>query len=275
MMIPFRKLLHRIWKDESLHALTPSDLAPQREVFSGNYSSWGDASIQCSGYDSSVIFDKAKVAALAVRDGKAAFERDTVLFYTEEFCWQTLSCLLHVASSNNGNLNVLDFGGALGSFYFQHKKLLSSLNSLNWSVVEQTHFVNFGASHLEDKSLRFYSSISDVFDARVPNVIYFGSVLEYLPDPFSILKNIFSYDVKNIIIDRTGFLESSTDRLTVQNVPSHIYDASYPAWFLSRSKFNKFIAESGFTLNAEWICGDEYPLQGASTSFRGYYYSKK
>ena len=68
MTIPFRKLFHRIRKDEKLPSVLPADLAPQHEVFSGNYSSWGDASRECSGYDSSVIFEKAKAAALAVRE---------------------------------------------------------------------------------------------------------------------------------------------------------------------------------------------------------------
>ena len=81
--------------------------------------------------------------------------------------------------------------------------------------------------------------------------------------------------MKNIIIDRTGFLEGSLDRLTIQNVPPHIYEASYPAWFFSRSKFKSLMLASGFNLNAEWVCKDEYSLDGAETSFRGYYYSKK
>jgi putative methyltransferase (TIGR04325 family) len=261
-------------KDTQLH-VSPVSKGAQHEVFSGDYASWGDAKKNCSGYDSQIIFDKAKISALVVRDGKAVFERDTVVFHKEEFCWETLGCLMSVAAANHGNLRVLDFGGALGSFYFQHKKFLNALPSLSWHVVEQPHFVEFGAFQLEDGVLRFSRSISQVCGVATPEVIYFGSVLEYLPNPFSILDEVFNSGVQNIIIDRTGFLEGPLDRLTVQNVPPHIYEASYPAWFFSRPKFESFMQSSGFVLNAGWVCKDEYPLVGAETSFRGYYYSKK
>jgi putative methyltransferase (TIGR04325 family) len=274
-MLSLRKILRRFQSKESQQPTSPIFEGSQLEVFSGDYATWDDAKKNCSGYDSQHIFDKAKISALAVRDGRAIFERDTVLFQEEEFCWETLGCLMHVAATNNGCLRVLDFGGSLGTFYFQHKKFLKGLPSLCWSVVEQAHFVEFGASQLQDGVLRFSASLSEACRDGVPEVIYFGSVLEYLAKPFSLLEEVFSCGVKNIIIDRTGFLEGSLDRLTIQNVPPHIYEASYPAWFFSRSKFKALMLASGFNLNAEWVCKDEYSLDGAETSFRGFYYSKK
>ena len=51
-------------------------------------------------------------------------------------------------------------------------------------------------------------------------------------------------DVKSkyILIDRTPFVNSGTERLTVQQVPPHIYDASYPAWLFNQEIFMKAFA---------------------------------
>ena len=46
-----------------------------------------------------------------------------------------------------------------------------------------------------------------------------------------------NYKFDYIIIDRTAFITSEKERITKQIVPSFIYKASYPAWFLSEAKF--------------------------------------
>ncbi len=46
-----------------------------------------------------------------------------------------------VVIENNNNLSVLDFGGSLRSTYYQNKTFLENLNSIEWSIVEQTHFL--------------------------------------------------------------------------------------------------------------------------------------
>jgi putative methyltransferase (TIGR04325 family) len=38
----------------------------------------------------------------------------------------------------------LDFGGSLGSSYFQNKKFLDALRLVEWNVVEQENFVATG-----------------------------------------------------------------------------------------------------------------------------------
>jgi putative methyltransferase (TIGR04325 family) len=118
--------------------------------------------------------------------------------------------------------------------------------------------------HLEDDVLSFKINLSEVVQDGIPDIVYFGSVLEYLPEPFKVLTDIFSLGVKNILIDRTGFHEGTIDRLTVQNVPPHIYEASYPAWFFSQEKFESFMHNSGYTPKAEWVRKDEYPFRWGS-----------
>lgn len=252
-----------------------SNIQKPIEVFTGDYATWEDAASQCSGYAADVIFEKTKAAALAVKQGQALFERDSVLFHEEVYAWQMLACLNSVAASDQGRLSVLDFGGSLGSSYFQHRKFLQMLPSLRWTVVEQPHYVDFGSKNLEDGFLKFLPTISATIEQAQPNVVLFGSVLSYLPKPFEVLQEVISSGIKTIVMDRTAFLEGNKDRLTVQKVSPHIYDASYPAWFFSLSEFKGFMSEVGFEFISEWISFDDYRITGEKTSARGFFLSKK
>jgi putative methyltransferase (TIGR04325 family) len=149
------------------------------------------------------------------------------------------------------------------------------LPSLSWTVVEQAHYVDFGSKDLADGFLKFLPTIPAAIEATQPNVVLFGSVLEYLPRPFEVLEHVCSCGVRSIIIDRTAFLAGNRDRLTVQKVCPSIYDASYPAWFLSLSKFKAFMDNVGFEIVSEWMCDDDYPLEGEITSFRGFFLQRR
>ena len=253
----------------------PAAVKKPIEVFSGDYATWEDAASQCSGYAADVIFEKTKAAALAVKQGQALFERDSVLFHEEVYAWQMLSCLNAVAASDQGRLSVLDFGGSLGSSYFQHRKFLQMLPRLSWTVVEQPHYVDFGSKNLEDGFLKFSPSISAAIEEAQPNVVLFGSVLSYLPNPFEVLHHVISSAIDVIIVDRTAFLERDENRLTIQKVSPHIYDASYPAWFFSLAKFKGFMSAGGFELISEWISFDDYRLSGEKASAKGFFFSRK
>jgi len=224
---------------------------------SGNYSSWDQAKLHSSGYDDMGILEQVKNAALKVRNGEAVFERDSVCFYQEDYRWPTLACLLFIAAEQQGELNVLDFGGALGSFYFQHKKFFSRLNHCQWSVVEQKHFVEFGMTTFKEDQIKFYALTEQCIKTNKIDVIFLSSVLQYLESPYLELSKLLESETKYLLIDRTPFINSFEDRLAVQNVPANIYKASYPAWFFSRQKFDGFIEEAGYRLMSEFACEDD------------------
>jgi putative methyltransferase (TIGR04325 family) len=247
---------------------------PMAEVFKGNYSSWEQASLMCPGYGAMNIFEKTKQASLAVREGSALFERDSVLFQSEEYCWEVIAIMNSIAARNNGKLSILDFGGSLGSTYFQHKKLLNLLPEVRWCVVEQQHYVNFGKDNLEDDVLRFCATIEEAVEMNQPNVVLFGSVLQYLSSPEEQLNSVISQGIESIIIDRTAFHSGDKDCLTIQRVSPEIYDASYPAWFFSLHLFKEKLEGSGYKIVTEWLCEDDYPVIGFETSFRGMFFQR-
>ena len=121
----------------------------------GNYSSWNEAQAQTTGYDTDLILNKVLIALLKVKNGEAVYERDSVNFDEIQYSWGTLSGLLLSSQANKGYLTVLDFGGSLGSGYFQNKNALKYVTNLKWNIIEQTHFVKSGKEHFSNHQLFF------------------------------------------------------------------------------------------------------------------------
>lgn len=210
--------------------------------FEGDFASWDDARAHSDGYDAEGIHARVLAATLEVREGRAAFERDSVLFDEIEYAWPVLSGLLWAAARSGGMLNVLDMGGALGSGYFQNRRFLQALPDVRWNVVEQAHFVASGKRHIQDEKLCFYQTIEDCLEENSPNVIVLSSVLQYLQSPIEVIEKLNRVGAMCLIIDRTPFRSGSRDTLVIQKVPATVYSASYPMWIFSRPEFMRILA---------------------------------
>lgn len=213
--------------------------------FEGDFPNWIKASQHATGYDTDVILAKVLEATLKVKRGEAAYERDSVVFDQIEYDWQVLAGLLWAAARNQGRLNVLDFGGALGSTYWQHRRFLEGLADVRWNVVEQAHYVERGNAEIAEEPLRFYPDIAACLAEQAPNVVLLSSVLQYLPDPLGVLDELSRVGATVILIDRTPFASCPENRLLVQHVPASIYPASYPMWVFSEARFME-------ALSARW-----------------------
>jgi len=208
----------------------------RRVGYFGDYSGYDEACQASTGYDSDLILQRVQDALLKVKSGEVVYERDSVLFDEVQYSWPLLAGLLWIASCNGDRLNLLDFGGSLGSSYFQNHTLLRHLKEFSWSVVEQERYVRCGKDFFDDQFLKFYYTIDECLEARHPDSILLSSVLPYLEHPYELLSRITEQKFSYIIIDRTPLLDGGKDRLTVQKVPAEIYEASYPAWILGREK---------------------------------------
>lgn len=208
--------------------------------FFGNFSTWEDAVNASTGYNSDEIIRKVKESLLKVKSGEAVYERDSVLFDKIHYSWPLLTGLLWIASQKANRLNILDFGGSLGSSYFQNRKFLIHLKELSWNIVEQEKMVKCGKKYFENEHLNFYYNLVDCIKEQKPNAILLSSVIQYIEKPYDLLKKIINYGLEFIIIDRTAFIKGDKGRLTVQKVSPKIYKASYPAWFFSETKFLKY-----------------------------------
>lgn len=244
-----------------------------RVRFSGDYASWEEARQLTTGYDSEEILNRVKESLLKVKNGEATFEQDSVLSDTIRYSWPLLAGLLWVASQNSNRLNLLDFGGSLGSSYYQNKRFLEHLSEIHWSIIEQPIFVECGKRHFENNQLKFYNTIETCLFEQHPSTILLSSVLPYLEKPYDFLSEVLRYNFEYILLDRTPFLSAKEDRITVQSVPPAIYPASYPAWFFSLEKFRHFFT-ARYELMAEFNSFEAFELGSLRSQSKGFIFRK-
>jgi len=201
----------------------------KNEYWDGNYESWEIAESFCKGYDSEIIINKCFDAIQKIKNGKAIYERDSVLFDKIEYSTGLLAGLFLAGHSNEGNISVLDFGGSLGTTYFQNKQFFSYFESCKWGIVEQQKFFELGKKHFQNEELMFFENIDHCFSEINPTVFLISSSLQYISNPIQLLQQINNSTIRYIIFDRIPFSEKDTI-LTIQTVPPVIYEASYPCW---------------------------------------------
>lgn len=247
-------------------------LKPKKYGWLGNYKNWDAARKDSEGYAASNIVEQIDAAIDAVKEGKAAYERDGVLFSEEEFNWPFIALLMQLAAKNEGQLKLIDFGGSLGSSYFQNLHFFHALQQVDWKVVEQNHFVEIGKKKHENPQLSFHFSISDALQQSAVDNILFSSVLQYLEQPYVLLEECFSHNFQTILIDRMPFNRKAEDRICVQRVPPEIYNASYPCHLLNLSSFIAFFEEHGYECTLEF---DALDGKGNDYEYKGFVFEKK
>jgi putative methyltransferase (TIGR04325 family) len=240
-----------------------------RYGFKGEYKDWQTTQNFSSGYDSETILNKTKNALLKVKNKEAVYERDSFLFDKIEYSWPVLASLLYAASNNDNRLDLLDFGGSLGSSYYQNINFLDSLKELSWSIVEQKAVVKCGQKKFANKHLKFYNGIECCLSENSPTIALFSASLQYLPEPYKILDKLFRNNIKHILIDRLA-VNNKRSLITIQNVNPVIYKASYPLWIFKESELLNYFVKNNYELVADFdTLGKEFIVK--KTDIKGYY----
>lgn len=230
-----------------------------------------------TGYLEGSIPDRVAQATRQVMAGKAAYERDAVAFDSHDYSYPLVAALLHAANQNQGRLDVVDFGGSLGSTYRQCRPFLRGLTQVKWQVIEQSNFVELGRREFETEELTFHSSVDQLpvaTDGR--RLLLLSSVLQYLESPLTLLSELVRLPFSHIVIDRTPVSEQQENRLCVQKVPASIYKASYPCWILSNEQLLGVLFEGWIEL-CEFPCldGKWSTDDGLNFEFRGFCFLSK
>lgn len=243
----------------------------QERTYRGDYRTWAEASAVSQGYSAESILARVVEATRAVRDGRAVWERDAALFHSAAAHEPLLAALRKVAAAKDGRLRVLDFGGALGSAWWQHRRWLEDLREVRWGVVEQSGFVAAGRREFMVGALSFFEDLDDGFTTIEPDVVLLSSVLAYLEQPERLLAEVARRDCDYLILDRVGFTRNGRHRLTVQYVPESLGGASYPCWFFDRAHLLAPL-EARWRVVAEWPTFDG---EGRNFEYRGLMFERK
>lgn len=239
---------------------------------SGCFSSWDEAEQYVqkengTGYAEESILQQVLAATQKVRTGHAVFERDGVLFYKQDYNYPFLAALFYALNgclSSGEHTCVLDFGGSLGSTFFQNQKLLAPF-SCRWHIVEQPHFVEAGRANVPE--VTFHESVESYIDqGGMPDVLLLSGVIQYFDQPYEYLKRMLAGNFKYILVDR-GFFndrEPDKDRLAIQTVSPSIYPAAYPVWLLSLDKVQNKMRNAGYVEIMHWESFDRMPVKEES-----------
>ena len=244
--------------------------------FRAGFASWDEARTASGGYDDAAILDKVRAATLAVKRGDAVYERDSVLFDRVEYSWPVLAALTWTASLHGGRLSVLDFGGSLGSSYFQNRRFLARLPDVRWGVVEQPHYVAAGRADVAHGGLSFFDDVEQCAAAIQPNVALLSSVIQYLDAYEPVVARIAAVRPTTIVLDRTIVKLGADARsdIYVQDVPPSIYSASYPVRAIPEQGLIAALARGGYELMSDFDSPEFPPLAALGCVFKGYVFAR-
>jgi putative methyltransferase (TIGR04325 family) len=190
---------------------------------------WEAARSNAGRYSDEAITERMVAAAQAAFASKGTkFERDGAVFDQPVTPYHLAACLLRIAMANDGRLAIADFGGGLGSSFFQCRQFLSCLNELQWYVVEQPALVRRGRELFEGEELHFRDTLLDISAAAQPQVVLFSGVLQYLDDPYGVLAEAVALNPRAIIVDRNPESDNLEDAFSVQALPRYLGSRRIP-----------------------------------------------
>jgi putative methyltransferase (TIGR04325 family) len=190
----------------------------QDQELEGPFASWEIAARRATGWHDPRLDELALAAALQVKEGAAAFERDSRT-YDRIFYSPIIVAALLLALARYRRLNVIDFGGSLGSAYFQHLNLIRALPDVpvSWNVVERPALAKIGVARFQTSELRFHDDLAAVQldDA----VLLFTGSLDYLPDAFGLLEQAVGR-IHIVVLDRILAWAQAEHAIFVQRLDS-------------------------------------------------------
>lgn len=161
-----------------------------------------------------------------------------------------VGALRRAALDSAGTLAVVDFGGGLGSTWWQHRTLLDEFR-VTWRVVERPQLVEAGRREFSDTVLSFFPTLAEAVAAGPTQVILLSSVLPYLQDPYALLREVVDCRKPHLIVDRTPFFVGNRDRVVVQSAPREIGGGRYPCRLFNRDGLLAAV-QTDYELADEW-----------------------
>ena len=231
--------------------------------FSNEKKNWLSALRLSKSYDDKIIFDKVKKIYDNLTDKKSEFyERDGLILRSKPDEEDLIKFLKDKIDRNNA-IEVLDYGGSLGSRFFSNYNFIKN-NNIKWNIVEQKNFVKYGKKFLQSEFLFFYNNLEECFSEKKINCVIFSGSIQYLENYYDILKQIKNLNIRYIFFDNLPLSNYEKHKIFVQNISKKIYDSSYPIRIFSKNLFLHEIKRLKFNVSA---------IKNKKTIFYGFTYT--
>ncbi len=231
-----------------------------RARLEGPLRSWDEATKRATGWDSPILTELALKAALKVKVGAAAFERDSRPHDRIVYSPTVLAALL-LAVARYRALSVIDFGGGLGSNYYQHRKLLRALPDMpvSWNVIERVPLANIGAEQFQTAELRFHDRL-DGLHLEHP-VLLFTGALQYVADAFVLLDEA-TRQTDIIAVDRMYVSAAADHAPYLQHLdPRRFGSVTLPMWCFAKAALIGWFEARDFVLVEQFFISRERPFE--------------
>lgn len=190
-------------------------------------------------------------------------ERSKIYAASAKFQAVENSPLFWLAADSAAPLKIVDFGGAFGA---NGLSFLNRFPGSHYTVVEIASIVSLAPSG----PVSFSTEIPDALD-----VFYASGALQYLADPYGLLKIAFSRAEKAVVMGRTFFSED--DRFRVQGsmlfengageIPPGFKNRliTYPVRTLTESAVDEIATKAGFSLKLRHAEPSDIAVKGIDT----------
>ena len=231
--------------------------------FSNEKRDWSSALKLSKSYNDETIFNKVKKVYDNKLDIREEFyERDSLILENKPNETDLIR-FLQERIAKEENLEVLDFGGSLGSRFFSNYNFIKK-NKIKWNIVEQNNFAQYGKNFLQNNLLFFYNDLTKCFSEKKIDSVIFSTSLQYLENYIEILKEIKNSNIKYIFFDYLPLSRYQRHRIFVQNIHKKLYDSSYPIRIFSKNLFLEEVKKLNFTVS---------DLNSKKTVFYGFSYT--
>ncbi|MFN8115499.1 MAG: methyltransferase, TIGR04325 family [Bacteroidia bacterium] len=196
-----------------------------------------------------VIFEKTKIYKKELQlKAHQSFNSSEVNLLT--------AILLVYKFKKSETINVIDFGGACGSHYYQVRECLEKNIKLKYCVVETSAMVR-KAKVLSSDELSFNENLENTaysYNSDI-DLIHTSGTLQSIDEPYKYLEKIFNCNATYILFNRLTMTTGNRDLITVQtsklssngigSLPDGFKDrlVKYPHINIRKSKFDSMLSE--------------------------------
>jgi len=250
-------------------------LLQRRNVFRGEFSNWENAKYFSKGYQNKKLLQKIISSNRICLNNPNLFERDSIIFNNPQYAFALNACLLFIISKNKTNkINILDFGGALGTSFRQFQKFTNNTIDLTWTIIEQEELYKIGIQEFSTEKLIFSTYyLLDNLNINY-HALIFSSVLEFLNNPYEILLSDKFLNINFLLLDRTPVWLGEDDIIT-NLIASKQITGSYPCTIFSYNKLTSFLKSNNWILFTEWnAIGEEIHINNKNGKYIGQLWKK-
>ena len=230
--------------------------APFKPTWDGVYARLKDVPADGSSYDDERRIGEMRrfaEAALAKQRGGI----DPALWH------DALAVLAGAIAAERGRVEVLDFGGALGTAYIHLLATLPREVPLRHCIVDQPKMCAAGARLFEgDGRVSFRSSLADA--GGTPDIVYANSVLPYIEDYAGALHLLAARGAKFLLLGRFAGGSYSTYATRQLNLSGQVLGY----WFHNSAEVKGILRDAGYGLAYEGLTGPEYDQRNFPQSHR-------